>query len=137
MQLPSYALLSLGICSQVYVTLAGRGTHPGNGPPTVCNNEPDGLGGDQKTALDVASRSFHSRRAVRTPPIGSIPSDWKRALLERSGLVTYNDNCNAALPIGSKYGAGFPTKKDVVVKAYADAVELANQASVILETSPA
>lgn len=32
---------------------------------------------------------------------------------------------------------GFSTKKDVVVKAYADAVELANQASVILETSSA
>lgn len=137
MHLPSYALLALGICSQVSVTLAGRGNQAGNGPPTVCNNEPDDQGGDQISAPDVASRSFHRRRALRTPASGPLPPGWKRSLFERSGVVTYDDNCNAPLPAGSRYGAGFPTKKDVVVRAYADAVELANQASVILETSSA
>lgn len=137
MHLTSYALLAFGICSQVSVTLAGRGTHAGNGPPTVCNSEPDGLTGEQSSAPDVASRSFHRRRVVRTPTSGPSLPDWKRSLFERAGVVTYDENCNTPLPAASRYGPGFVTKKDVVVKAYADAVELANQASVILETSSA
>lgn len=127
MHLSSYALLALGVCSQVSVTLAGRGTHAGNGPPTVCNSEPDGL---QSSAPD-------RRRAVRTAASGPHPPDGKRSLFERAGVVTYDDNCNTPLPAASRYGPEFVTKKDVVVKAYADAVELANQASVILETSSA
>lgn len=143
MHLPSYALLALGICSQVSVSLAERGNQGSNGPPAACNNDPDDLGGDlisplQVIPLEVASQSLHRRRrALRTPANGPPPPDSKRSLFERSGVVTYNENCNAPLPAGSKYGTGFPTKKDVVVKAYADAVELANQASVILETSSA
>lgn len=137
MHLPSYALLALGICSQVSVTLAGRGHQAGNGPPTVCNNDPDNLGGDQISAPDVASTSFHRRRALRTPASGPLPPDLKRSLFERAGVVTYDQNCNAPLPAGSKYGSEFPTKKDVVARAYTDAVELANQASVILPTSSA
>lgn len=137
MHLPSYALLALGICSQVSITLAGRGNKPGKGPPAVCNDDLNELGGDQPTAPDVASRSSHRRRALQAPASGSIPPYLKRSLVERAGVVTYDDNCNAPLPAGSRYGAGFPTKKDVVVRAYADAVELANQASVILETSSA
>lgn len=137
MHLSSYALLALGICSQVSVTLAGRGTQTGNGPPAVCNSEPDGLTAGQSSAPDAASRSSHRRRAVRTPASGPVPPSWKRSLFERAGVVTYDDNCNTPLPAASRYGPGFLTKKDVVVKAYADAVELANQASVILETSSA
>lgn len=137
MHLTSYALLAFGICSQVSVTLAGRGTHAGNGPPTVCNSEPDGLTGEQSSAPDVASRSFHRRRTVRTPTSGPSLPDWKRSLFERAGVVTYDENCNTPLPAASRYGPGFVTKQDVVVKAYADAVELANQASVILGTSSA
>lgn len=136
MHLPSYALFALGICSQVSVTLAGRGHKAGNGPPSVCNNEPNGLGGDSISA-PVASKSFHRRRALRAPASGPPHPDWKRSLVERAGVISYDESCNAALPAGSKYGSGFSTKKDVVVKAYADAVELANQASVILETSSA
>lgn len=83
---------------------------------------------------DITSRSFHRRRALRTPASGP---ERKRSLFGRGGVVEYDDNCDAPLPAGSRYGPGFPTKKDVVVRAYADAVELANQASVIEETSPA
>lgn len=142
MHLPSYTLLALGICSQVSVTLAGRGSQVPNGPPAACNNDPDDQGGDlisplEVIPLEVAPQSSHRRRARRTPANGPLPPDSKRSLFERSGVVTYNENCNAPLPAGSKYGTGFPTKKDVVAKAYADAVELANQASVILETSSA
>lgn len=142
MHLPSYAFLALGICSQVSVTLAGRGNKPSNGPPAACNNDPDDLVGDllsppEAIPLEVAPRSIHRRRALRTPANGPLPPDSKRSLFERSGVVKYNENCDAPLPAGSKYGTGFPTKKDVVVKAYADAVELANQASVISETSSA
>lgn len=142
MHLPSYALLALGICSQVSVTLAGRGHQAGNGPPAVCNNEPNNLDGDPISAPiiaepDVTSRSFHRRRALRTPASGPLLPKRKRSLFERGGVVTYDENCNAPLPAGSRYGSGFPTKKDVVVRAYADAVELANQASVIEGTSPA
>lgn len=115
MHLSSYALLALGICSQVSVTLAGRGTQTGNGPPAVCNSEPDGTSG-----------SSHRRRAVRKCASGPIPPSWKRSLFERAGVVIFDDNCNTPLPPASRYGPGFPTKKDVVVKAYADAVELAN-----------
>lgn len=53
MHLSSYALLALGICSQVSVTLAGRGRQTGNGPPAVCNSEPDGLTAGQSSAPDV------------------------------------------------------------------------------------
>lgn len=139
MHLPSYSLLALGICSQVSVTLAGRGHQPGNGPPAVCNNEPNNVDGDPKSAPiiakpDITSRSFHRRRALRTPASGP---ERKRSLFGRGGVVEYDDNCDAPLPAGSRYGPGFPTKKDVVVRAYADAVELANQASVIEESSPA
>lgn len=137
-----YALLALGICSQVSVTLAGRGTQTGFGsPPAVCNSEPDGL-----TANTASSRSSSNRRraAVRiTTPASEDPiwpPDWKKrsSLVEkRAGVVTYDENCNTPLPPLSRYGPGFPTRKDVVAKAYANAVELANQASVILPTSSA
>ena len=62
-----------------------------------------------------------------------------RALRKRSGTVSYDDNCNDPPPKGSGYTAdnGFPTKKSVIEKAYADAVTLATGAADIAEDSKA
>ena len=130
-----YALLALGICSQVSVTLAGRGKQIGLGsPPAVCNHEPDEAPPKTPTHPRSPARSTPPPIAGRVPS----PSLEERSLVEkRGGVVTYDENCNTPLPPASRYGPGFPTRKAVVVKAYADAVELARQASGISETSSA
>ncbi|KAK4691883.1 hypothetical protein P7C71_g5211, partial [Lecanoromycetidae sp. Uapishka_2] len=58
-------------------------------------------------------------------------------LAKRSGTVNFNPNCNAAPPTQSGYGSRFPTMQSILQQAYNDAVALANQASVIQQTSPA
>lgn len=85
MHLSSYALLALGICSQVSVTLAGRGRQTGNGPPTVYNSEPDGLTAGQSLAPDATSRSSHRHRAVRTHASGTSSPELETEPFRESG----------------------------------------------------
>lgn len=60
-----------------------------------------------------------------------------RELAKRSGLDTYDTNCDAAPPknSGFKPKDGFPTKKSVLEKAYQDAVQLATTSASIGKTN--
>lgn len=61
----------------------------------------------------------------------------ERQLSKRSGVVTYDANCDNAPPAGSGYtpNNGFPSMKTVLQKAYQDAVTLADAAANIQEDS--
>ncbi len=131
MYLQLYSLVALSLGYHISLALAGgegRGKNP-HKIPAICNTTPDILGvastGNPKSG--VVGRSESSAAILATG----------RKLSRRAGVIQYDASCNAGLPTQSRYGTGFPTRKSVVVQAYNDAVELANQASVIRQTSKA
>ena len=135
MHLQRCAITSFGLACLLSGALAGsegRGSNPGGTIPTVCNNLPDAGSDTVASAPDVRKRT-----SGRADAKGESLTSQTRNLTRRAGTVSYDPNCNAAPPAGSKYGSGFPTMQSILEKAYSDAHDLANEASVIEFDSPA
>lgn len=62
-----------------------------------------------------------------------------RALVKRSGAVSYDENCNQPPPPSSGYKSSnkFPTREKVIEAAYLDAVTLATKAADIADDGKA
>jgi hypothetical protein len=127
----SLTYLILGLSCSLPLTLADRSTNAHN-TPTICNNEPDATG----TAIAQRRIRRSQDRAVSVDTFS--PSFSEKDLLKRSGVVSYDGNCNNAPPTGSGYGPpDFPTMKSVLQQAYTDAVTLAGEGASIDVNSPA
>ena len=131
MHLQTCTLVFLSLACYFSSTLADRGNNPVEITPTVCNNSPDA-----GVATTASARDFRKRIVRRDDAGGERTALPARSLAKRSGTVNYDPNCRAAPPAGSKYGSGFPTMQSILAKAYTDAYDLANEASVQFD-SPA
>ena len=124
------SLLALGLFYCLPLVVADRTSNAHN-TPTVCNTEP------------VATGTAVTQKRVRRGRDGHTQAEtlsnnlWGRDLSKRSGVVTYDANCNNAPPANSGYqpSNGFPTMQSVLQQAYADAVTLADAAANIGEGS--
>lgn len=118
------SLLVLGLFGYLLLVVAGR-TSNAHISPMVYNTEPDAIDFSRAQTKLRRGRDGHAyAQLLRNSLLG-------RPLSKRSGVVTYDANCDKAPPANSGYkpGNGFPTMKSVLEKAYQDALTLANTAA--------
>ena len=120
----SLSLLALGLFNYLPLVVADRTSNAHN-TPTVCNTEP------VATGTAVAQKRVRRGRDGNTHAETVSNDLWQRDLSRRSGVVTYDANCNNAPPANSGYQPtnGFPTMQSVLQQAYADTVTLADAAA--------
>ena len=99
--------------------------------PTVSNNAPDDTGAAITPKRTRRGYNGHAHAELVHDPL------LIRDLSKRSGVVTYDDNCNGPLPNNSGYKPrnGFNNMKDVLEKAYANVLELAENGASIGQDS--
>ena len=126
-----FSILFLGLGCFVPGLLADRSSNAHN-TPTVCNTEPE------TTQTSPPSRR-HLRHMARRQVESSDTSIMERGVYRRSGVVSYDSNCDSAPPAKSTYGpkTGFDSMKSVLQQAYTDASTLASQAANVDKNSPA